>query len=161
MPDQWKEDLRTTGVALKRWLLAQTYDALTVAAMWLVGLLIIGVPWAPFWAILAGLLQYIPHFGPVLALIGPAAAAAISGGGTRFLYVLILYAIIMATEGLVLQPLFMKRTARVPVWASILAPIVLGLIFSFWGVVLAAPLLAIVYAFREKGRLRSELRPRG
>ncbi len=159
MPDQWKEDLRTTGVALKRWLLAQTYDALTVALMWLVGLLVIHVPWAPLWALLAGVLHYIPHFGPVLALIGPSLAALISGGGTRFLYVLILYAIIMATEGLVLQPVFMKRTARVPVWASILAPIVLGLIFSFWGVVLAAPLLAIVYAFRERARLRSASRP--
>lgn len=161
MPDQFQQHLHTTGVALKRWLLAQTYDAVTVAAMWLVGLLIIRVPWAPLWAVLGGLLQYIPHFGPVLALIGPSLTALISGGGTRFLYVLILYAIIMATEGLVLQPLFMKRTARVPVWASILAPIVLGLIFSFWGVLLAGPLLAVVYAFREKARLRSDLRPRG
>lgn len=163
MTDQLKEYLRTTGVALKRWLRAQTYDALSVAVMWLIGLWIIQVPWAPFWAVLGGLLQYIPHFGPVLALIGPAAAAAITGGFYRFLYVLILYAVIVVVEGLIFQPLFMKRTARVPVGASLLAPIVLGLIFSFWGVVLAAPLLAVIYAFREKARashLRSDLRPR-
>ncbi len=154
MTDEILDHLRTTGVALKRWLLAQTYDALSVAIMWFLGLWIIHVPWAPFWAVLGGLLQYIPHFGPVLALIGPAAAAVISGGFDRFVYVLILYAAIVVVEGLCFQPLFMKRTAKVPVWASILAPIVLGLVFSFWGVVIAAPLLAVVYAFREKARAR-------
>jgi predicted PurR-regulated permease PerM len=150
MTNQFHEHLRTTGVALRRWLLAQTYDALSVTVLWLAGLLIIGVPLAPVWAVLGGILQFIPHLGPVLALIGPAITAAISGGGTQFLYVLVLYAVIVVVEGLVLQPIFMKRTARVPLWASILAPIVLGLIFSFWGVVIAAPLLAIIYAFREK-----------
>ncbi len=154
MTDEILDHLRTTGVALKRWLLAQTYDALTVAIMWFLGLWIIHVPWAPFWAVLGGLLQYIPHFGPVLALIGPAAAAAISGGFDRFLCVLILYAVIVVVEGLCFQPLFMKRTAKVPVWASLLAPIVLGIFFSFWGVVIAAPLLAVIYAFREKARAR-------
>jgi len=37
----------------------------------------------------------------------------------------------------------------VPIWASILVPIVLGIVIPFWGVLLAPPLLAIVYAFRK------------
>ncbi len=152
MTTEFQEHLRITGVALKRWLLAQTYDALSVAVLWLIGLLILHVPLAPLWAVLAGLLQFIPHLGPAAALIGPAVAAAISGGFYPFLHVLILYAGIMAIDGFVLQPLIMKRTARVPVWASILAPIVLGIFFSFWGVVIAAPLLAVIYAFREKAK---------
>ena len=36
--------------------------------------------------------------------------------------------------GLVLDPLLMKHTARVPVWASIPTPIILGIIWPFWGV---------------------------
>src|SRR5512138_2747081 len=160
MTEQFTDHLRTTGAALKRWLVAQFYDALAVGALWLVGLLIIGVPWAPLWALLAALLQLIPHFGPVIGLIGPSVAAAISGGGMRFLYVLGLYAVIVVVDGVVLQPMIMKRTARVPVWASILAPLVLGLLFSFWGVVIAAPLLAVIFAFREKAKQRVGLRPR-
>ena len=115
----------------------------------------IGVPWAPFWAVLGGLLQYIPHFGPVLSLIGPAVAATVSGGGMRLVYVLILYAVIAVTDALLFQPLFMKRTARVPVWASVLAPLYSAWHFSFWGVVLAAPLLAILFAYRERRRRNS------
>jgi predicted PurR-regulated permease PerM len=142
-----KEYLETAQTALGSWLLAQTLDS--VGILWLVGLLVFHVPFAPLWAILAAFLQYIPHFGPILALIGPAVTAAVSGGFTRLFLVLVLYAAIAMIEGFVIQPFFMKRTARVPIWASITFPILLGLVFSFWGVLLAAPLLAIIYAFRR------------
>jgi predicted PurR-regulated permease PerM len=67
----------------------------------------------------------------------------------HLLYVLMLYAIIAVIDGIVLQPYLMKRSNRVPVWASILAPIVLGFVIPFWGVLLAPPLLAVIYAFRR------------
>ena len=145
-----------TGEALKRWLIAQLQDSAAVACLWLVGLLIIRVPWAPLWALLAAILQFIPHFGPVMALAGPAVAAAVSGGFMRLMYVFILYAVVAVTDGLVLQPYLMRRTAKVPIWASILAPIVLGIIFSFWGVLLAAPLLAVLYAYRSRHKQRAD-----
>jgi predicted PurR-regulated permease PerM len=44
----------------------------------------------------------------------------------------------------------MKRTAKVPTWASILTPIVLGILIPFWGVLLAPPLLAVVYAYKTR-----------
>jgi predicted PurR-regulated permease PerM len=144
--------LRTTGTALKNWFIAQTYDALAVGALWLIGLLMIGVPWAPLWAFLGALLQYIPNFGPVLTVILAEIGALFTGSWMKMLYVLILYAVIVVIDGLVLQPYIMKRKVKVPIWASILVPIVMGILFNFWGVVLAAPLLAVVYAFRERYR---------
>ena len=60
-----------------------------------------------------------------------------------------MYAVIVVIDQLLLQPLIMKRVTRVPVWASILAPIVLGIVIPFWGILLAPPLLAVVYAFRR------------
>jgi predicted PurR-regulated permease PerM len=50
---------------------------------------------------------------------------------------------------LLFQPWLLKRTSRVPFWASILAPIVLGILIPFWGVLLAPPLMALIYAFRR------------
>jgi predicted PurR-regulated permease PerM len=52
-------------------------------------------------------------------------------------------------DQLVLQPLLMKRMNRVPVLVSIFAPILLGFVIPFWGVLLAPPLLAVIYAFRR------------
>jgi predicted PurR-regulated permease PerM len=146
----WRSHARTTGTALKDWFIAQCYDSLAVALLWLAGLLIIGIPWAPLWAVLAGVLQFIPNFGAVIAVIGPVLVAAFSSDHMRAIYVLILFAVVMVADGLVLQPYIMKRTAKVPFWAALLAPIVLGFIIPFWGVLLAPPLLAVFYAFRRK-----------
>ncbi len=148
------QHVRTTGGALWRWFIAQTQDALAVGLLWLLGLMLLEVRWAPLWALLAALLQYIPHLGPVLGLLGPALTAGLTGGWEKLLHVLILYAVIVAVDGLLLQPYLMRRTARVPIWASILAPIVLGL-FSLWGVLLAPPLLAIFYAYRARRPLQT------
>lgn len=157
------EHFRITGGALKRWFLAQTYDAAAVAGLWFVGLLILGfgMTGSLIIAILAFFLQYIPHFGPVLTVAIAGLTGLIAGGFDRFLFVLTLYAVVVVVDGLVLQPMIMKRTARVPVWASILAPLVLGFFFSFWGVLLAAPLLAVVYAYRRMGVTSEPASPPG
>jgi predicted PurR-regulated permease PerM len=155
-----RDHARVTGTALKRWFIAQLQDAACVGALWLVGLLIIGVPWAPLWAVIAMVFQFVPHLGPVISLIGPAVVATASGGFMRLIYVFILYAVVAVVDGLVLQPYLMRRAARVPIWASILAPIVLGLIFNFWGVLLAAPLLAVIYAYRSRNKRVTPGNPR-
>jgi predicted PurR-regulated permease PerM len=147
-----REHLSITGLALQRWFVAQLYDSLAVSALWLVGLLLLQVPLAPLWALLAGLFQFIPAIGMIFALVGPAVTAALSGGLLRMAYVLILYAVIVMLDGFLLQPMLMKRTARVPVWASILTPLVLGSVLSFWGILLSVPLLAVIFAYREHRR---------
>src|SRR6185437_16221894 len=119
----WRSHARTTGSALKDWFIAQCQDSLAVAILWFVGLWIIGIPWAPVWAILAGLLQFIPNFGGPIAVIIPAIIGAFSADHMRFFYVLILFAVIMVIDGLLLQPYLMKRTAKVPFWASLFTPI--------------------------------------
>jgi predicted PurR-regulated permease PerM len=153
----WLDHARTTGTALKNWFVAQCLDAAAVALLWLVGLLIIGIPWAPLWALLAGMLQFVPHVGGPLAVIIPAILGAISPDHhMRFFYVLILFAVIMLTDGLFLQPYFMKRTAKVPFWAALLTPIAVALLIPFWwAILLAPPLLAVVFAFRHRRRAES------
>src|SRR5215831_14162002 len=117
-----REHLHTTVSALKGWLIAQSTDAFVVGLMWLIGLELIPVPLAPLWAVLGAVLQFVPHFGPALALVGPAIVGGLAGGWMHLFYVLILYVVIVITEALFLQPYLMRRTVKVPVWASILAP---------------------------------------
>lgn len=144
------DHLRITGSALKRWAIAQVQDSVAIGLLWLLGLWIIRVPWAPLWAVLAATLQIIPHFGPILGLLGPVLAAALRWQDWQHpLYVLILYAVIVVVDGLLLQPYLMRRSARVPIWASILAPLVLGFLIPFWGFLLAPPLLAVIYAYKS------------
>ena len=148
------EHARVTGSALKSWAVAQIQDSIAVALLWLAGLWLLKIPWAPLWALLAAALQVVPHLGPVLDLVGPVLAALLRWQDWQHpLYVLILYAVIVVVDGLLLQPYIMRRVARVPMWASILVPIVLGFVIPFWGFLLAPPLLAVVYAYRARRRV--------
>ncbi len=142
--------LKTAGTALVNWWRAVTIEGLCVAVLWLIGLLLLKVPFAPVWALIAGLMTLVPNIGGVIALIGPVFAILVSAHDMfRLCLLLGLYAVIVVIDQLGLQPLIMKRVTRVPIWASILAPIVLGIVIPFWGILLAPPLLAIVYAFRK------------
>lgn len=143
------DHLRLTAGALKNWAIAQLLDSLTVGVLWLIGLYILHVPLAPLWALIAAVLQIVPHLGPILGLLGPILTATITWMDWKHpLGVLVLYVIIVLLDGLLLQPYIMRRTAKVPIWASIFAPIVLGILWPFWGVLVAAPLLALLYAYR-------------
>jgi predicted PurR-regulated permease PerM len=144
--------LKTAGGALVNWWRAATLDALIVGFLWLIGLELIRVPWAPFWAILGGLLQIIPTFGGMIALIGPVISVAITAKEDdwwRLGLVLGLYGLIVILEGLVIGPYILHRTTKIPWWAAFFGPIVLGILIPFWGVLLAPPLLAVIFAFRK------------
>src|SRR5262249_31411130 len=152
------DHLRLTGSALKNWFIAQLQDALAVGVLWLIGLWIIGVPWAPLWAFIAAVLQFVPQVGAIIGMLFPLIAAAVTDTGeplfsyvpAKAFYVLILHALIAVVDGLVLQPWLMKRTAKVPLWASIVFPIVGAIIFPPWGAILAPPILAVVYAYKHR-----------
>lgn len=149
-PAAFKTHARTAGTALFNWWKAVTIEALCVAAMWLIGLLLLRVPLAPVWALIAGLMTFIPNFGGVITVIFPVLMILFSGHDMyRLGFVLGLYALIVVVDQLVLQPMLLKRVSRIPIWASILVPIALGIVIPFWGVLLGPPLLAVVYAFRK------------
>ena len=142
--------LRTAGTALVNWWRAVTIEGLCVALLWGGGGLLLRVPLAPVWALIAGLMTLVPNFGGVIALLGPVFSILVSQPSMYRLCLLLgLYAAIVVIDQLMVQPLVMKRVTRVPIWASILAPIVLGIVIPFWGILLAPPLLAVVYAFRR------------
>ena len=147
--------LATAGGAIVNWWRAATLDALCVGLLWLAGLWLLQVPWAPFWAFIGMLAQFIPNFGGMIALIGPALSLLFAGRNwEQFGLLLCLYAAIVFIDQLFLQPWLMKRTTRVPIWASIFGPIVLGIVIPFWGVLLAPPLLAVAFAFRTPKQRR-------
>jgi predicted PurR-regulated permease PerM len=155
---QVSRHFQITGSALKQWFIGQCYDSACVGLLWWAGLAFLQVPFALFWAVLAALFQFIPQFGAVLSIIGPLIAAAFVSWDTA-LYVLILYGAIVVVDGLILQPIIMRRQTRVPIWASLIIPILLSLFFGFWGFVVAAPFLAVVFAYRGMARSRAKQGP--
>ena len=90
---------------------------------------------------IAALLDFIPNFGPILALI-PAALFALLQGPTQVLYVVVLYGAIQTVEGYVLTPLIDRTTVKLPPALTLTAMVVAALLFGWLGLLLAAPAAA-------------------
>jgi predicted PurR-regulated permease PerM len=94
-----RTSIRTAGSALANWWRAVSLEALCVAVLWLIGLLLLRVPLAPLWALIGGLMTFIPHFGGVITLIGPVFSILVSSHDMDRLFLLLgLYALIVIID---------------------------------------------------------------
>lgn len=126
------------------WMQGQFILGLLIGVLTYLGLSILQVPYALPLAVIAGLFEIIPLFGPTLSAI-PAIAFAFMGGGLALaVMTLILYIIIQQFENHLIYPLVVTKVVGVPPVMVILA-LVIGLkLAGFFGVLLAVPMAALV-----------------
>jgi predicted PurR-regulated permease PerM len=135
--------LDAMAVTLRRWLGAQLIGMLVIGSVTTVVLLLLGVRAAIALGIIAGLLEFIPYFGPILSAV-PAVAMAFLDGPELALWVVVAYLAIQQLEGNLLMPLLMKEGLDLPPALTIVAQAVLALVFGFVGLLVAVPLLGTV-----------------
>ena len=87
--------------------------------------------------------------GPLLSLI-PALLLAIGEGGTTPMWVLIAYGAVQALEGNVILPLVMSRGMKLHPLAVIFSMLLSVAAFGVLGVLIAAPLVAIIGIVHEE-----------
>jgi len=138
-----REVLGTVGEVLGRWLLGQLLLMLTIGVLTAVSLLLLGVPLALAVGVIAGLFEFIPYLGPILA--GTLAVlVAFSLEPTLALYVLLVFVAIQIAESYILQPLVQHRMVSMPPALTISVQVLLALPFGVLGLALATPLAATV-----------------
>lgn len=95
--------------------------------------------------LVAGITEAIPVLGPILGAI-PAVIIAFAlpekGGLGLAALVIVIYVVIQQLENTVLVPRVMGHTLGLHPLSLLLGMMVFGNVFGFWGVVLAAPLVA-------------------
>ena len=126
---------------MRLWMVGQLIPMIAIAVLTTVGLWILRVELAVTIGILAGLFNFIPNFGPLLALV-PAALIALSDGPEKVLWVVGLFVFAQSLEGYVITPLVQQRMVQLPPVVTIAMQVVMGLLVGGIGVALAAPLTA-------------------
>ena len=144
------------GRALRLWLLGQLAAMVLVGLLTGIGLAIIGVPSAIGLGLIAGLFEFVPVFGPILAAV-PALLMALSEGGTTALWTLLLFIVIQQLEGNVIQPLIQRRAVDLPPVLLLFSILVFGILFGALGVILAAPLAVLAFVFVKELYMRGVL----
>jgi predicted PurR-regulated permease PerM len=138
-----REVLSSTAVMLRRWLLTQFISMLLVGALTAVVLLAMGVKAAVALGIIAGILEFIPIAGPILASV-PAIAMGFLDGPEKALWVTLAYVVIQQAESNLLYPLLMKKGLELPPVLTIFTQGVMAIVFGFLGLLVAVPMLAAV-----------------
>ena len=136
-----RQVLQKIGHTLSSWLLGKSMSMLIVGAATSIGLSLLGVPLALILGIIAGLLDFVPYLGPIMAGV-PAVLIAFSISPDLALYTVLLFAGVQLVEGYVLQPLIESRAVDLPPALTIVMQLVFGALFGFAGVALATPLAA-------------------
>lgn len=136
------EVMANIGDTLQRWLVGRAVLMVTNAVATILGLWLLGVPLPVFLGILAGLLNFIPNLGPIIAAV-PAVLLGFMKGPMTALYVALFYFGYQMLDGYLLTPLVERRTVEFPPALTIMAQVLLGVLLGGMGVLLAVPLAAV------------------
>src|SRR4051812_15397984 len=139
IPPEGKQRARSTiyrvGYTLTKWLKGQLFAMLIIFSLTAIGLTILGLPMAIALALIAGLLNFIPNFGPLLAM-APAVLIALTRGINTAIIVAVLYTLIQILESNIITPNIQKKLINIPPALSILAQLFMGILTGGWGLVL-------------------------
>lgn len=144
-----EEVLDALGKTLWWWLMARLMAMAVVGVTTALGLGLLGVSLALTLGLIAAVLDFIPNVGPVLATV-PGVLVALLQSPQQALYVLILYIVVQQLESYVLTPILQQQTIKLPPVLSIAAVVIMSVLFGAIGLLLAAPLAAVVMVLVQK-----------
>ncbi len=122
-------------------------EILAVGLASYVAFLILGLNYAALLALLVGLSVVIPYIGAVVVTIPVTVVAYFQWGwGGDLFWLVMVYGVIQALDGNVLVPLLFSEAVNLHPIAIILAVLMFGGLWGFWGVFFAIPLATLVKA---------------
>jgi predicted PurR-regulated permease PerM len=128
----------------------------TIVGMLTIGLLVFLLMWPIFGfmdalvlGLIACILEAIPFLGPLLSAV-PAILLALGKGGMTPLWVLLGYVVVQAVENNVILPFIMAHGMKLHPLVVIFSMLLCVAAFGVLGVLVAAPLIAIVDIFHDE-----------
>ncbi|MDN3596219.1 AI-2E family transporter [Zunongwangia endophytica] len=141
--DRANDILKRLVNGLTKWLAGKFIAMLAVFVLTAIGLAIMGMPMWLTLAIIAGVLNFIPNFGPLAAMI-PAVLVALTEDPTTALIVAIMYSAIQLFESSFITPRAQQRLIKIPPALIIISQIFVGALTGIWGIIFATPLMLIL-----------------
>lgn len=138
-----RDALRASGDGLSRWLLGQGVSMAFVGVSTAVGLALLGMPLALSLGAIAGVLAFVPFFGPIASGL-LAVLIAFTESATQALYVALLVVAIQQVEGNVLMPFVQRWAVALPPLLGLISVMIFGLLFGLMGILFATPLMVVL-----------------
>jgi predicted PurR-regulated permease PerM len=163
-PVGYRVKLRTalveSGEALRKWLLGQLVSMTCVGLLTGIGLRLVGAPLPLVLGIIAGLLNFIPILGPVIAF-GPGVLVALTDSPQTAAYAALVYFIVQELEGHAITPLAQRWAVKLPPAYGLLAVLSFAMLFGFFGVLFGIPLAVVVMCLVQNLYIENALEKNG
>lgn len=151
-----REILARLDHTLRGWLRATVISMAFVAVATGLGLAVLGIQQAAALGVLAGLLSFIPNFGPIVALIPSIAVGVVQAPDNIGWIIIVIYGVSLV-QSQVVGPLLVAGSISLPAVLVLLGQIVAGIFFGFLGLMLAVPLTAILMVIVQEVYVRDVL----
>jgi predicted PurR-regulated permease PerM len=135
------ELITAVGITLRRWLATQLVAMVLIGTLVWIALASLGVEAALSLGIIAGVFEFIPTIGPLLAAL-PAVAMGFLASPEKALAVAIVFTLVEMVEGHLLIPMLMKKGMNLPPLVTILGQAMMAVVFGFLGLLVAVPVVA-------------------
>jgi len=150
------------GSVMRLWLIGQLIRIVLMTVCVWVALYLVGLPGPLVLGLQAGLSNFIPYLGPIVAAV-PIALVAMPLGGSLLIWAVLIYTIIQSIEGYVIGPLIQRQAVEIPPAWTLVAIVMLGALFGVLGIAMAMPLVAIgrvaIIRFYVEDYLGDDLKP--
>ena len=131
------------------WMQGVAVDMLFSGLLLYIGLSLIGLDFAIFFAVLTALFSVVPYFGAIASGLPPLLFALTDSPG-KALAVLVVYVLVQQFEGNVTIPVVMSRTARLHPAVIAFGVVVVGQLFGLVGLIVAVPILSLIVVLVEE-----------
>jgi predicted PurR-regulated permease PerM len=146
MQSEVSEAMDDAGRSLERWLLGTLVSMAAVSAMVGIALWLLGVPAFLALALIAGLSQFLPLIGPLLASV-PAILLGLTVSPLTPVWVALSYFAITTFEANLLTPMIQKKAVSLQPALMLFAILAAGLLLGPLGALLAVPLTVVIVVF--------------
>ena len=125
------------------WMAGAVVDVLVTGVLLYVGLRLVGLNFAVFFAVLTALLTLVPYFGAIAGGLPPVLFALTDSPG-KALLVLAVYVVVQQVESNLTLPLIAPQTVRLHPAVIAIGVLVVARLFGVVGLLVAVPILLLV-----------------
>jgi predicted PurR-regulated permease PerM len=147
--DHAREIMQRLRASWIGWMEGVVADMFISGTLLFIGLTVIDLDFAIFFAVLTALLVVIPYFGAIVGALPPVLFALTDSPG-KALIVLGIYVAVQQVEGNLLIPLIMSNRVKLHPALIAIGVLVVGQLFGFIGLFVAVPIISMAVILSEE-----------
>ena len=124
--------------------LGKLVDSLIIGILCFIGVTIIGAPYSTLIAVIIGVTNVIPYFGPILGAI-PCSLLILMESPTKALYFAIFIIALQQFDANILDPRIVGQSIGLPAFWELFACLLGGGLFGIVGLIIGVPAFAVLY----------------